>query len=342
MMIWHDFLLNQSIHTAAQDDPLLTKAAPTLSLYSPYVTELCQKSSFFVTGPDKQTFLQGQLTTDCDNLSPQQARPTAICNPKGRTIATGIVTLWEDGILITVDSSMKDAVIKHLKKFVFLAKVTISELPELILLELGGEAVGKQLEEHLGTQPDPTPYRVTRTDHSQLIALPGEAPRWMIASHSPESMIALWKNLTEIAKPIGTIEAKDIELQSKVLTIDAALTEQFLPQMFDYDLIHGMSLKKGCYAGQEVLARASHRGTIKRQLYRGHCDNSAALSIGMPILMGESEIGTLVARSQGNMCQDILMILRTPALENKESISVGGQHVHDVKRAKPLLSDTKE
>ncbi len=340
MTIWHDFLLNQSAHITAQGDLLFTRTTPTLSLYSPYVTELCQKSSFFVTGKDTLSFLQGQLTSDCNILSPKQACPTAICNPKGRVIATGLVSLWEDGILITVDRSMKDIVFNHLKKFIFMAKVTLSELPELICLEAGGTEVGNLLEQHIGQPVDETPYAVTSGKQLELIALPGERPRWIAYSTQVETMIELWKTLVNVASPIGTAEVRDIDLQSNVLTIDAKLSEQFLPQMFDYDLIQGMSLKKGCYAGQEVLARTSHRGTIKRQLYRGTCKNSERLHVGMPITMNDSDIGVLVAHSTTQLSNDILMILRTPAVEENEPLSVDGQGIEGVKRAKPQMTDT--
>lgn len=338
MTIWHDFLLHQSAHITAQGDLLFTRTTPTLSLYSPYVTELCQKSSFFVTGRDTLSFLQGQLTSDCKILSPNQACPTAICNPKGRVIATGLVSLWGDGVLITVDRSMKDFVFNHLKKFIFMAKVTLSELPELICLEAGGTEVRNLLEQHLGKPVDATPYAVTSHKQLQLIALPGERPRWIAYSTQVGCIIELWETLIEAASPIGTAEARDIDLQSNVLTIDAKLSEQFLPQMFDYDLIQGMSLKKGCYAGQEVLARTSHRGTIKRQLYRGRCEHSQHLRIGMPITMNDSDIGVLVAHSSTDLSNDILMILRTPAVEKNEPLSVNGQPIEDVKRAKPQMT----
>jgi|GEM_PF-1266197 len=342
MTIWHDFLLNQSAHITAQGELLFTRTTPTLSLYSPYVTELCQKSSFFVTGKDTISFLQGQLTSDCNILSPNQACPTAICNPKGRVIATGIVSLWEDGILITVDRSMKDIVFNHLKKFIFMAKVTLSELPDLICLEAGGTEVANLLEQHLDKPVDATPYAVTSDKHLQLIALPGERPRWIAYSTQVETMIELWETLTTVASPISTALVRDIDLQSNVLTIDAKLSEQFLPQMFDYDLIQGMSLRKGCYAGQEVLARTSHRGTIKRQLYRGSCESSQDLHVGMPVMMNDSDIGVLVAHSTTELANDILMILRTPAVEKNELLTVDGQQIDGVKRAKPQTSGTIE
>jgi hypothetical protein len=196
-------------------------------------------------GEDARGFLHGQLTQDMLHLEPGAARLAGYCSAKGRLLASFVVWLDADGdVLLACSADLLPATLKRLSMFVLRAKCQLSDASaELPLHGLVGAAV-----------PGSAPGAVT--DH-RVVRLPDGAgvPRALCAGPPPTAPALdpeLWRWL---------------EVHSGVPRIVAATAEHFVPQMVNLELVGGVNFQKGCYPGQEVVARSQYRGTLKRRAY---------------------------------------------------------------------------
>lgn len=209
-------------------------------------------------GDDAGSFLHGQLTNDIQHLDADGARLAGYCSPKGRLLASFVV--WRGGegeVLLTCSAELLAATLKRLSMFVLRAKCRLDDASaELPLWGLAGtEATAA-----LGAQA--TAWRHVATGSGDLITLPPahvegiEVPRALLAGGAPP--------------PLPSLEPETwrwLEVMSGVPRIVSATVEQFVPQMVNLELVGGVDFKKGCYPGQEVVARSQYRGTLKRRGY---------------------------------------------------------------------------
>jgi folate-binding protein YgfZ len=209
-------------------------------------------------GADARRFLHSQLTQDVENLPPGQARLAGWCSAKGRLLASFV--LWRDGdddVLLACSADLLPAVLKRLSMFVLRAKCKLSDASaERPLWGLAGAAAAQAL----GDAAAAAPGSVQPTGAAQLVRLPDAVhagrpvPRWLWAGEGVPALPALdadhWRGL---------------EAASGVARIVAATSEQFVPQMINLEQVGGVHFQKGCYPGQEVVARSQFRGTLKRR-----------------------------------------------------------------------------
>jgi folate-binding protein YgfZ len=209
-------------------------------------------------GADARGFLHGQLTQDVIHLERGQARLAGYCSPKGRLIASFVV--WcrgDDEILLACSADLLPAALKRLSMFVLRAKCRLSDASaELPLWGLAGDAAAVAL----GDKAQMPPWACTDTAGADLIRLPnamndGSAvPRWLWAGGEPPALPAL-----------APADWNWLEVHSGVARVVGANVEQFVPQMVNLELVGGVNFQKGCYPGQEVVARSQYRGTLKRR-----------------------------------------------------------------------------
>jgi tRNA-modifying protein YgfZ len=214
-------------------------------------------------GADVAKFLQSQLTNDVATLDASNVRLAGFCSAKGRLQASFIV--WRpapDEVLLACAVSVLPATLKRLSMFVLRAQCRLSDASaEFALLGalgssaqalLGDAAIWRTHEAHGGMAlrlPD-----VDGVVRCLLAAAPAEAPP---ATSAPDA----WRLL---------------DVRSGIPTIEAATVDQFVPQMLNYEIVGGVDFQKGCYPGQEIVARSQYRGTIKRRMFLFECDAAAA------------------------------------------------------------------
>lgn len=212
-------------------------------------------------GADARSFLHGQLTQDTVHLDASRARLAGYCSPKGRLLATFVI--WSranDEVLLACSADVLPAVLKRLSMFVLRARCKLSDASaELPLWGLAGDAAAAALGD-LALAPV---WSRTEAAGADLIRLPDAAcggavvPRW------------LWAGAEASALP--TLPALDgdawrwLEVHSGVARVVGATMEQFVPQMVNLELVGGVDFRKGCFPGQEVVARSQYRGTLKRR-----------------------------------------------------------------------------
>jgi folate-binding protein YgfZ len=223
-------------------------------------------------GADAVTFLQGQLTNDLAPLGANQARLAGFCTAKGRLLASFVA--WQAGPdewLLACSADLLAPTLKRLSMFVLRAKCQLSDASaELPLWGVAGEAA----QQWLGADTPAAPWAVRRKGEAQVVRLPDASGCLRCLAIGP----ALDQALADV--PALHLEAwRWLEVQSGVVRIVAATSEAFVPQMVNFELVGGVSFKKGCYPGQEVVARSQYRGTLKRR--------GALLSAETPLAPGQ-------------------------------------------------------
>lgn len=297
MTSFHNYLLNN--HSGFdQLAGVETTRATTYQVpyYRQYVTVLCQNHIFLLQGCDMRNFLQGQLCGDIRELSPEQSLWTAHCTPKGRVFSTLLLLELGNSIAAICPASNATALIERLQKYILFSKLTIQE-PEKkpYLLECAGPDTQVALQDFFPQLPE-TPMATTKTDELTAVRLPGEQARWLLIAANDQIAITVWEKLVKTHSPIGAQAHQQLLVEAGLVEIGAELQEAFLPQMIALDKLGGMSLKKGCYVGQEVIARTSNLGKLKRHLYRAELAGNPAPVTGADITdKNDAVMGTCVS-----------------------------------------------
>lgn len=213
-------------------------------------------------GEDAAKFLHGQLTQDFALLGANQARLAAFCTAQGRMLASFIaIKPSAQEVLLLCSRDVLPAALKRLSMFVLRAKVKLSDASDAFVLQ-GVSGTALQALEPLIQAP----WTHQRLGEASLIHLyPADGvPR------------AFWLAPVNVAKPAGDALSADLwrwsEVRSGVATVTQAVADAFVPQMLNYESVDGVNFKKGCYPGQEVVARSQFRGTLKRRTYLVHTE----------------------------------------------------------------------
>jgi len=221
------------------------------------------------TGEDATSFLHNLLSNDIRQLDTAHALRCGLCSPKGRLLADFLVWREDGGFLLQVSADIAPAILKKLAMYVLRSKVRLAAADdEWVLLGLAGEGAWPLLRE-LGADADPVPLGIARLPQGSAVRLDGNRFQLALRTDLAESV---WDRLTEKARPIGAPAWQWLEVVAGIPHITAATQEEFVPQMANFDLIGGVSFTKGCYPGQEVVARTRYLGKVKRRTSRARVE----------------------------------------------------------------------
>ena len=219
-----------------------------------------------VTGHDATDFLQGQFSNDVTALASPGSQLTTWSSPKGRVLVLLRLYRDESGYLIVLPAEQVEAFVKRLRMYVLMAKVVVEEQPQLVCLGLGGRSVGDVVSKSLNDAPSDID---TCISHGDTIAtrVRGTVPRFEIIA-PVETACELWSAWSEDCQPCGESVWRLQNIDAGVPGIANATSEAFVLQMLNLQHIDGVSFKKGCFPGQEVVARMQYLGKLKRRMYR--------------------------------------------------------------------------
>ncbi len=241
-------------HNEAMNAEALTAPAATPATLPAGAVRLNDWGLIRAQGAEAAKFLHGQLTQDVEHLPEGEVRLAGFCSAKGRLQASFV--MWRRGpeeVLLACSADLLPATLKRLSMFVLRAKCKLSDASaELPLWGLAGAAAGGAA---------PWMRSINGAEHLQLPAA--------LVDGQPVAR-ALWVGSPDTAPehPAMDLAAwQAMEVLSGVARIVAATSEQFVPQMVNLELVGGVNFKKGCYPGQEVVARSQYRGTLKRRAY---------------------------------------------------------------------------
>ena len=282
------------------------------------ICDLSAHASVSVTGEDSESFLQGQFSNDVAKLTPYSSQLNSWSTPKGRILALFRLTRLADGFLIKLPSSQVDTIVKRLRMYVLRAKVEIEIVSDQVVIGVSGTAASEKLREIAGDLP--SAVDATVFNNELLIsrvrgALPSvEAPRYEVAG-PVSSMETLWQSLAEVCQLCSERRWRLQNIDAGVPVIGEGTSEAFVLQMLNLQHIDGVSFKKGCFPGQEVVARMQYLGKLKRRMYRCAVEGDAP-SPGAEIFTegANSAVGKVVdAQSDGNGETRLLAVLAIDA-----------------------------
>ncbi len=272
---WNDFLHSQgaAIENGTvlhYGDPAAERAAATGGTI---VADLSQLGLIAFRGEDTATFLQGQLTNDVRALHSDSAQWNGLCSPKGRLL--GNFLMWRQGedTCLQLSGDLTASVLKRLSMFILRAKVKGRDASdETVRLVVAGPQAAAAVGAAMGVLPE-APMR-TATGASGLVVRVG-SDKFVLAV-DPAQAATVWQALRQSAIPVGAPVWDWLRLSAGIPMIVAATQEQFVPQMVNLEVIGGVNFQKGCYTGQEIVARSQYLGKLKRRMFLAHVDADAA------------------------------------------------------------------
>jgi len=242
------------------------------------ITPLLDQGLIRASGEEAAPFLHNLLTNDIKSLTSDQARIAGLCSAKGRLMADFVI--WHEGgdLLLKLSADILPAILKKLSMYVLRSKVKLSDDSANKVLIGVATPTPEGLAALLG-QPVP-PFSTVAIEGGQAIGL--DAGRALLCLDS-EAAPAVWSKLATQATPTGLAAWKLSEIRAGRPRVCAATQEAFVPQMvnFDHAAVGGVSYTKGCYPGQEVVARSHYLGKIKRHMFRARLETEAAAGTHM-------------------------------------------------------------
>jgi len=247
----------------------------------------CPHLSFFeAKGADAKAFLQSQLTQDVNRLDQDKAALAGYCTAQGRLLASMVLfpSSTEGSILVLVSADLQEALLKRLRMFVLRSKVTLEARPDLIVRAVSmavecSEEAQACLEHRLPEEVWQCSHEFTGTWVKAPSPEAALKRYWWIATE--QAALAFTK---EIEDPVESTARAELwragDIQAGLPWIEQRTQDMFIPQTVNLDLTEGVSFSKGCYPGQEIVARAHYRGTVKRRMHLAKAPVGSALIAG--------------------------------------------------------------
>jgi folate-binding protein YgfZ len=269
MNAWLQFLTSQGAHVDAEHTQIagFGNENAVQQMQHGFVAPLIDLGLIAATGDDAASFLHNQLTNDVEHLTTAQARLAGYCSPKGRLLATLLIWKSADAVMLQLPRQIQPAIQKRLQMFILRAKAKLHDAGDThTILGLGGQAAAPLLAAWFPALPQ-APWSIAQSEAGTLIRVADAfgAPRyqWITSIDIAEKS---WPALSKTLAPVGTSAWRLAEIHAGIPQITAATQEQFVPQMINFEVVGGVNFKKGCYPGQEIVARSQYLGKLKRRM----------------------------------------------------------------------------
>ena len=324
---WQEYLSSQGarwVEGAAEFD---TNPGSDLQLI-----DLSPMGAISISGPDSQKFLQGQLTCDLVNLPDEHLTLGSHCNPKGRMIsAFYALKIDQSEFLLLLPRDLVTTALTALKKYAVFFKTELTDISdELHWLSLCGRDAGPVSSQLLSLSSDSAadlvPGQLRPFDHNGQRALAACLHERVVAILVPGEQAAdLWQKLSgSPAAPAGYHHWQQQLIDAGLPLLHQSTSESFIPQMLNLHLLGGVSFKKGCYTGQEVVARMQYLGAAKRRMYKARVDGGNLPEPGAEIFTaaGGSSVGNVVIAGTGGKEIDLLAVLTKSKVADGEHLQL--------------------
>ena len=327
MSNWTDYLATQGARFHIDEATQVEDFGRTLGtddLAAGFVAPVTDLGLIAVAGDEAAKFLHSQLTNDVEHLGMNEARLAGFCTPKGRLQATFLMWRDEGTVWLQLPRAIQAPLQKRLSMFVLRAKAKLRDATEedavAAVIGFGGTKAEAALRAQ-GFELPGAPYALLRNERGTVIRLADAfgAPRFLWITSSEAAQAALPALTGELA--LGGNAAWHLAaIHAGVPQVGPATQEQFVPQMINLELLGGVNFKKGCYPGQEIVARSQYLGKLKRRTALASVDNAAAragdevFSVADP----EQPCGMVVnAAPNGLGGADLLVEMKLAALDEE-------------------------
>jgi folate-binding protein YgfZ len=247
------------------------QAELTAALEGDILCDLSHLALIKASGEDSITFLQGQTTNDVRKVSTTHHQLNSYCSPKGRMLALFRLFQRHGDYYLSMPQELLETTLKRLQMFVLMSKVKLEDAGDTLLrFGLSGPNAEKLLQEQIGVTPAEADTSLTQAGIT-LLRIPGTHPRFEIYGDS-EAMQNLWQSLGSRVHKAGADCWDLLDIHAGLPAVYRETVEAFVPQMVNLQLVNGVSFKKGCYTGQEIVARMQYLGKLKRRMYLTHVE----------------------------------------------------------------------
>ena len=299
---WKNFLLSQQADLD-QDNRIVFPSPAPAGLNRIY--PVAHLAVLTVAGKDAAKLLQGQMTCNVNDINETQSSLGAFCNPKGRAIATFLLVKTHDAFLLVLPAELLPTVKERLQKYVLRSDVTITDSSDalcVIGVKLADAPAGRLFASH---QDDVISVNLDASGTLCLVIAPAELA------------IVFWTDrINRLGfQPDNSEQWRYLELRAGIPWLCAATSEEFIPQMLNLDKLGGISFNKGCYTGQEIVARTHYLGQAKREMFLAEAEASTAPEPMTAIIDDNSDSDAVVGKvlssqQQGAICT-LLAVLAT-------------------------------
>jgi folate-binding protein YgfZ len=352
---WNQFLTAQGARPVAIDgapDSTAPIAAATIhdfgqsltvsQLQEGFVAAITDQGLIGLNGDEAASFLHGQLTNDVEHLDQEQVRLAGYCTPKGRLLASFLMWRNATTIYLQLPRTIQPAIQKRLQMFVLRAKAKLHDASfdatNQVILGLGGKQASTALSAWFPVLPA-APFSKVEHALGTLLrvadAFGSARYEWLTSAATARDV---WPQLAQQLAKGGNDCWRLSEIHAGIPQITATTQEQFVPQMINFELLGGVNFKKGCYPGQEIVARSQYLGKLKRRTTLVSIDDASVVAGGELFAVSDPDqpCGMVVnAAPNGSGGIDALVEMKLGAIAEGSSAagavrygSAQGVHVH--------------
>lgn len=282
-----------------------------------------------VRGPDSEKFLQGQASASTAHATATIAPPAVFCTPKGRAIANvQLIKSAPECYWLLLERSIADALHQHLAKYAAFYKAELILRDDLAIAGLAGHRLDDVFGDAMALPNSDWGVRVNTNEELAITRHPHDLMRLvLIAPH--EKLAELCRKMAAELALVSSDLWQRLDIEAGLLWLDEPQREKWLPQMFNWEALAGISFKKGCYTGQEVVARAHYRGQVKKRLMRLSVPTTELIETGTNIKDATSDktLGEVV-RSAVTAEDHVELLAIMTTKDDMPSLTINDQPAH--------------
>lgn len=298
------------------------QAELSATLEADVICDLSHRALVWASGDDSSTFLQGQLSNDLRQVSASHHQLSSYCSPKGRMLALFRLFQRDNAYYLSLPRELIEPTLKRLQMFVLMSRVTLEDASDsLVHFGLSGANAEQLLKNRLGEFPA-APDDALTVDDITLLRVAGPHPRFELYGETA-AMQGLWSSLAKDARKVGARGWELLDIHAGLPNVYRETAEAFVPQMLNLQLVNGVSFKKGCYTGQEVVARMQYLGKLKRRMYLAHAETATLPVPGTELSspssasgQGAGKVVRAAASPKGGY--DMLCVIEIAAADSEE------------------------
>jgi len=331
MPSWRSYLTAQGAHW---DDLGVShfgdQRYPDFEPERPNLVDLSHWACLEVSGPEARKFLQGQVTCDMNRVDIEHPSRGAQCNVKGRAVFSFYIVQRNaigetDSFVLLMPRSMLELAHGTLAKFIVFSKAELSIPEQFQLLGLIGPALAQLANQVFQTCPPPE--QSSTNGATTLVRINEDRLLCLFPANQAES---IWRQLASQCQPCGYPTWNLSSIRAGMGEVEALTSGEFIPQSLNFHLTNGISFTKGCYIGQEVVARMEYRGTLKRHLRRAKIHSNELPPAGATVFgaTGQQSIGNVVTAAAIDADSIEILAVVTDQAFNQNDAFLGQQKIH--------------
>ncbi|MBS1209388.1 MAG: putative glycine cleavage T-protein [Proteobacteria bacterium] len=324
---WTEFLLQHgALIDAALPDQIhfrTPREETALATDSTLLVPLTHLGLIRATGEDVVTFLHNMGSNDIKKLATDRAQHNSLNSPKGRMLANFVIWHATGGYHLMLSADLHAAILKKLRMYVLRAKVKLDDAgTDRVLLGLAGPQASAALVASGLNAPAAILNVAQGSDETDSHVIHLDNNRYVLDCNV-ETAIKLWPRLLAAGiQPAGTTAWRWLDIQAGLPLVTAQIQDEFVAQMLNFELLGGVNFQKGCYPGQEIVARTQYLGKLKKRMFRAHVAGIDAVQVGMDVYapeFGVQSCGKLVSAvesPEGGF--DLLVVMQISAFNAGE------------------------